>query len=230
MKEMILVVDANESYSQQLHSILFTQLKYNLHTVKTVPAALACLNAGYPKVDMMLISIADPETAVSAIKSVKGCMPSLPVIVTTEGGEQPVAQLLDASANDVLAKGASAARIRASLANVLTMQRMSQYISYLEQQCAGRAVPANHDGVQDPIRPLLLDGEGHMKKLKLIEKEIIQFALNHCGGCMTHAAKNLGIGRSTLYRRVQALKLGNYISRENQTTRPIMRMSSTVRS
>jgi DNA-binding NtrC family response regulator len=243
MKELILVVDANDSYSQQLHSILFTQLKYNLHTVKNVQEALAGLNNSQSKPDMALVSTADPEAALSAIKLLKGCMTSLPVIVMTGGGEQPVGLLLDAGANDVLMHNASVARIRASLANTLSIRRMSQYISYLEQQCAASAVPMRydgnhsadhsatvHDGVQDRMSSLLLDSQGHMKKLKLIEKEIIQFALHHCSGCMTHAAKNLGIGRSTLYRRVQALKLGNYISRENQTTRPMMRMSSSVRS
>lgn len=229
MKETILVVDANDSYSQQLQPILVSQLAYNVHIVKNVQAALSYLAAGQPKVDMVLVSVADPQAAISATQSIKGFSVSLPVAVISEGGEQRVAQLLDAGAYDVLGTNASLQRIRASLANILTMQRMRQYISHLEQQCANNGIIPN-DGVQDPISPLLLDSNGHMKKLKMVEKEIIQFALNYCGGCMTHAAKNLGIGRSTLYRRVQALKLGSYISRENQTTRPMMRMSSSVRS
>jgi DNA-binding NtrC family response regulator len=80
--------------------------------------------------------------------------------------------------------------------------------------------------VTSQSNPLLLDVQGRMKDLESIEREVIQFALTYSGGCMTHAAKNLGIGRSTLYRRVNALKLDNYISRENQMTRPTIRMSS----
>lgn len=78
--------------------------------------------------------------------------------------------------------------------------------------------------------PILLDMQGRMRSLESIEREVIQFALMYAGGCMTHAARNLGIGRSTLYRRVHALKLDNYISRENQMTRPIMRISSKEHS
>jgi DNA-binding NtrC family response regulator len=78
--------------------------------------------------------------------------------------------------------------------------------------------------------PILLDMQGRMRSLESIECEVIQFALMYAGGCMTHAARNLGIGRSTLYRRVHALKLDNYISRENQMTRPMMRMSSKEHS
>ncbi len=80
------------------------------------------------------------------------------------------------------------------------------------------------------INPLLMDGHGRMKNLEAIEKEAIQFALIYSGGCMTHAAKNLGIGRSTLYRRMHALNLQNYISRENQITRPTIRISSKAHS
>jgi len=78
--------------------------------------------------------------------------------------------------------------------------------------------------------PLLLDAQGRMKNLEAIEKDAIQFALAYANGCMTHAAKSLGIGRSTLYRRMHSLKLGNYISRENQITRPTIRMSSKAHS
>ena len=47
---------------------------------------------------------------------------------------------------------------------------------------------------------------------------------------MTRAARNLGIGRSTLYRRVGELRIEGYISRANQTTRPMMDASSIERS
>jgi DNA-binding NtrC family response regulator len=86
------------------------------------------------------------------------------------------------------------------------------------------------DSIANRINPLLLDTQGNMKNLEAIEKEVIQFALTYSGGCMTHAAKNLGIGRSTLYRRMSALKLENHISRENQMTRPTIRISSKTHS
>lgn len=86
------------------------------------------------------------------------------------------------------------------------------------------------DSIASRINPLLMDTDGSMKNLESIEKEVIQFALTYSGGCMTHAAKNLGIGRSTLYRRMHALKLDNHIARENQTTRPTMRISSKAHS
>ncbi len=56
-----------------------------------------------------------------------------------------------------------------------------------------------------------------MKTLTSIEEEIIRLTLRYNGGCMTRAARSLGIGRSTLYRRVNDLGIDGYISWANQT-------------
>lgn len=87
----------------------------------------------------------------------------------------------------------------------------------------------NHAAFTPHVAPMLLDTNGHVKKLKSIEEEVIRFALRHANGCMTRAARNLGIGRSTLYRRVNELQI-DHISRANHTTRPMMKVSSAERS
>ncbi|WP_422378314.1 sigma-54-dependent transcriptional regulator [Roseibium sp.] len=48
-----------------------------------------------------------------------------------------------------------------------------------------------------------LDQEGHVRKLTDIEEELIRAAINHYSGRMTEVAKRLGIGRSTLYRKLK---------------------------
>ncbi|MEP1577015.1 sigma-54-dependent transcriptional regulator [Roseibium album] len=48
-----------------------------------------------------------------------------------------------------------------------------------------------------------LDREGHVRKLANIEEELIRAAINHYSGRMTEVAKRLGIGRSTLYRKLK---------------------------
>ncbi len=76
--------------------------------------------------------------------------------------------------------------------------------------------------------PSLVDAQGKIKKLRSIEDEAIRYALTHYSGSMTKAAASLGIGRSTLYRRM----LGkddkmDHMALANQATRPMMRVSST---
>lgn len=48
-----------------------------------------------------------------------------------------------------------------------------------------------------------LDGEGHVRTLTGVEEEMIRTAISHYGGRMTEVAKRLGIGRSTLYRKLK---------------------------
>jgi DNA-binding NtrC family response regulator len=54
----------------------------------------------------------------------------------------------------------------------------------------------------------LTDDHGRVKSLKSVQEEAIRYALQQEGGCMTRAARSLGIGRSTLYRKVQEYELG----------------------
>ncbi len=48
-----------------------------------------------------------------------------------------------------------------------------------------------------------LDQDGHIRKLTDMEEELIRAAINHYSGRMTEVAKRLGIGRSTLYRKLK---------------------------
>ncbi|GAA0776867.1 sigma-54-dependent Fis family transcriptional regulator [Roseibium denhamense] len=48
-----------------------------------------------------------------------------------------------------------------------------------------------------------LDHDGHVRKLADVEEEMIRAAITHYSGRMTEVAKRLGIGRSTLYRKLK---------------------------
>jgi DNA-binding NtrC family response regulator len=52
-----------------------------------------------------------------------------------------------------------------------------------------------------PVR--ILDERGHLRTLEEIERDLIQLAIEVYSGHMTEVAKRLGIGRSTLYRKVR---------------------------
>jgi DNA-binding NtrC family response regulator len=49
----------------------------------------------------------------------------------------------------------------------------------------------------------ILDGRGHLRKLEDIERDLIQLAIEIYAGHMSEVARRLGIGRSTLYRKVR---------------------------
>ncbi len=65
--------------------------------------------------------------------------------------------------------------------------------------------------VRDPNVMALLDPAGGLRPLDEIEAEAIRFALGHCRGRMSAAARKLGIGRSTLYRKMKDYGLASAV-------------------
>jgi DNA-binding NtrC family response regulator len=63
--------------------------------------------------------------------------------------------------------------------------------------------------VRDPHVLALLDEDGELRRLDELEAEIIRFALTHYRGHMSAVSRRLGIGRSTLYRKLKDLGLDN---------------------
>jgi DNA-binding NtrC family response regulator len=49
----------------------------------------------------------------------------------------------------------------------------------------------------------LTDGQGHMRKFEALESDIIRMAIGCYDGHMSEVARRLGIGRSTLYRKLK---------------------------
>ena len=62
--------------------------------------------------------------------------------------------------------------------------------------------------VRDPhAMSLVLDETGEMKTMDVVESEVIRFALQFYRGRMSEVSRRLGIGRSTLYRKLKDLGL-----------------------
>jgi DNA-binding NtrC family response regulator len=60
-----------------------------------------------------------------------------------------------------------------------------------------------------------LTGEGEVRRLEEVEADLIRLALGHYRGHITEVARRLGIGRSTLYRKMREFGLGG---RHNSVT------------
>jgi DNA-binding NtrC family response regulator len=61
--------------------------------------------------------------------------------------------------------------------------------------------------VRDPHAMRPLDEHGNVRKLEDMEAEMIRFALTYYRGQMSEMARRLGIGRSTLYRKMKDIGL-----------------------
>ncbi len=82
-------------------------------------------------------------------------------------------------------------------------------ISGLVAPAPGLVLPGAHPGVVDIAeQPVTItDSTGELRTLEAIERDLIQFAIDHYSGHMSEVARRLGIGRSTLYRKVREYDL-----------------------
>ena len=75
----------------------------------------------------------------------------------------------------------------------------------MDEQNVDRAFRPAHRA--DASGVIIYDAEGEIRKLEEIERDVIALALMMSKGCITRAAAQLGIGRSTLYRKLPELKI-----------------------
>lgn len=87
----------------------------------------------------------------------------------------------------------------ADFPHIATQSRFNGRATDIVPQISKRSSDAamNGDGAVT-----IFDDDGHIRQLDEIEADLIRLAIGHYRGRMTEVAKRLGIGRSTLYRKL----------------------------
>ncbi len=237
MHETILIVDNGasthlEATRKALQEKLLHQAFLPCCMEEAVAKALCLLQP--PVAVLIEIQPDDVVMGLHVISSIHEARADLPIIALVNYGEEDIAlRALKAGAHDFLIKPVPVEKMRLSLQHAVLMQRMKNTIAQLERYAIAHldALPEEEQAAaMNRLSRLLIDDKGQIKPLKSVEMEIIRFVLHHTNGCMARAARSLGIGRSTLYRKVGEIDMQPYIVRENQTTRPTINVSSRVRS
>ncbi|TCJ31892.1 sigma-54 dependent transcriptional regulator [Parafrankia sp. BMG5.11] len=70
-----------------------------------------------------------------------------------------------------------------------------------DSQVAGEVSPPTQGNL------IIFSRDGHLRSWEDIEKDVIRLAIGHYGGQMSEVARRLGIGRSTLYRKLEQISL-----------------------
>jgi len=70
-------------------------------------------------------------------------------------------------------------------------------------------IAAHGMGLQESVGVVLYTADGNLRPLEEIEADVIRLAIGHYRGRMTEVARRLGIGRSTLYRKLTELGIDN---------------------
>ena len=63
--------------------------------------------------------------------------------------------------------------------------------------------------IHEGVGVMLYSADGNLRPLEEIEADVIRLAIGHYRGRMTEVARRLGIGRSTLYRKLSDLGIDN---------------------
>jgi DNA-binding NtrC family response regulator len=74
------------------------------------------------------------------------------------------------------------------------------------------ARPASTAATLSPYSLPATDTSGHMRRLEQVESEMIRLAIARYEGHMSEVARRLGIGRSTLYRKLKDLGLEHHLA------------------
>jgi DNA-binding NtrC family response regulator len=82
-------------------------------------------------------------------------------------------------------------------------KRADDYHAHALNGASATAALSNGPGIT------LYDRDGNLRSLEEIEADVIRLAIGHYRGRMTEVARRLGIGRSTLYRKLGELGIGD---------------------
>jgi len=82
-------------------------------------------------------------------------------------------------------------------------KRSDDYHAFALNGASQTAALSNGPGIT------LYDRDGNLRSLEEIEADVIRLAIGHYRGRMTEVARRLGIGRSTLYRKLGELGIGD---------------------
>jgi len=77
------------------------------------------------------------------------------------------------------------------------------------REIVGESEPTRGGPMRDSAGVMLYTEDGNLRPLEEIEADVIRLAIGHYRGRMTEVARRLGIGRSTLYRKLSDLGIDN---------------------
>ncbi|GGF87914.1 hypothetical protein GCM10007301_54810 [Azorhizobium oxalatiphilum] len=176
--------------------------------------------------DLLLLDLVLPGLdGMGVLGALRARGATLPVVVAvTPAGLDGAVSALGAGARDFVVKPAGTLRLRVAITNALALAaaqtasaapspRAATAVPHLRlAHDADRAIAVEWPQIQSQQEPAasqlaLLDGLGQVRPMEQLEADAIRAAVSLYGGRMTEVARRLGIGRSTLYRKLNALGL-----------------------
>ena len=180
---------------------------YDVETTKSSEAAIAFMQSEKAEnVDLILLEFAmSGQDSFEVLQKIKSSWPDVPTIVLTDqSGIENIVKVKRAGAADFIPKPTNPERLLVSMKNALKMNKLSGQGSQFSRQFEGRS--QSDDLIADGCM-LVLTAARKIRTLETMEADMIRTAIHKYQGRMTEIARRLGIGRSTLYRKVNKFGL-----------------------
>ena len=180
---------------------------YDVETVKSSEAAIAFMQSEKAKnVDLILLESAmSGQDSFEVLQKIKSSWPDVPTIVLTDqSGIENFVKVMRVGAADFIPKPTNPERLLVSMKNALKMNKLSGQGSLFSRQFEGRS--QSDDLIADGCM-LVLTAARKIRTLEAMEADMIRTVIQKYQGRITEIARRLGIGRSTLYRKVNKFGL-----------------------
>ena len=212
MAHTVLIIGAEPVHRDLLIHCLENRLGYQ------VICAANCQDAARyfytdlsPRPDLILIDWQGEQSA-ATMENLKILAIHAPVVSLVKYGDYESAiKALGCGAKDFLTKPVAMERLSITFRNLLMLHEALREIERLrsesKQNIGLLPVPSQEYRMAYSLAQnfSLTDQDGNIRRIQEIEGEAIRFAMQFYHGRMTEVAKRLGIGRSTLYRKLSEL-------------------------
>lgn len=219
MSSSLLIVEDDSNEARRLDQAL-TRMGYRCTVAHDGDAAVALLAA--ERYDAVLLDLVLPGLdGMGVLAALAAAGDETPVVVqVTPAGLDAAGGAIRAGARDFVVKPAGALRLEVALGNAVALARAAAASRPAPQRTPSSlaqdnviafpsaAVQARQERAEELMIGTAfarLDASGHARRLDQIEAEAIRFACHLYGGRMAEVARRLGIGRSTLYRKLADL-------------------------
>lgn len=212
MPAHVLMIDADSAQRDLICTVLKERLSCRTIGLATAQQAIQYLTSGeMPRPDLVMYDVPNVAEGCASIAQIRMLMTNLPIIVLIKYGDHVGArQALNAGAQDYLHKPMAVERISTTLDNMLALRdarRESEWLRHNRERVEGEKLPGQSADALSHHLSFLQD-DGTMRRMDEIEAEALRFAMRYYGNHMTEVARRLGIGRSTLYRKLSELNIG----------------------
>ncbi len=210
-RQSILLLNGRSDQRDQISELLNSRLGYNVLDADAGVGQPGDAQFRMLQPDAVIIDVATLPHSRQLVVSLSVQMPDTAIIILVGYGEYQEAQeYLMLGAQDFITKPFSQERISVTLRNALALQGARKEVRDMlsmarmpQGQAAGNAGKNNMAGLGS-ILPLL-NASGELRKLHDIESAVIRFAITYCNGRISTVSRKLGVGRSTLYRKLASL-------------------------